>query len=162
MICRHGVDTAFICEKCETRKHIWQVHARLNVVIKNLMDRALCHDASKLDSPEVEIFDKYTPLLKGTTYGSDEYKKYLEEMEIAIDHHHHYPDNSHHPEYYENGIRGMSLCDLIEMLCDWKAATMRHSDGDIMRSIEINQERFGYSDELKQIFINTIENDILS
>jgi hypothetical protein len=42
------------------------------------------------------------------------------------------------------------------MLCDWKAATLRHDDGDIRRSIEINQERFGYSDELKQILINTL------
>ena len=32
---------------------------------------------------------------------------------------------------------------------------MRHNDGDIMKSIEINQERFGYSDDLKQLLINT-------
>lgn len=57
------------------------------------------------------------------------------------------------PEY---GIRGMSLLDLIEMLCDWKAATLRHNDGDIRKSIEINQKRFGYSDELKAIFLNTL------
>ena len=51
----------------------------------------------------------------------------------------------------------MNLVDLIEMLCDWKAATMRHNDGDIMKSIEINQERFGYGDEIKQIMINTVK-----
>lgn len=56
----------------------------------------------------------------------------------------------------ELGINGMSLLDLVEMLCDWKAATMRHNDGDIRRSIEINQKRFGYSDELKAIMLNTL------
>lgn len=55
----------------------------------------------------------------------------------------------------ELGIRGMSLLDIIEMLCDWKAATMRHADGDLAKSIEINQKRFGYSDELKVILQNT-------
>jgi hypothetical protein len=38
-----------------------------------------------------------------------------------------------------------------------KAATLRHKDGDIRRSVEINQKRFGYSDELKRIFLNTIK-----
>jgi hypothetical protein len=32
---------------------------------------------------------------------------------------------------------------------------LRHETGCIYKSIEINQKRFGYSDELKQIFINT-------
>ena len=45
----------------------------------------------------------------------------------------------------------------IEMICDWKAATLRHNDGDIRRSIEKNQERFGYSDDVKAILLNTIE-----
>jgi hypothetical protein len=40
---------------------------------------------------------------------------------------------------------------------DWKAATLRHADGDILKSIEINQKRFGYSDDLKEIFKNTVK-----
>jgi hypothetical protein len=51
---------------------------------------------------------------------------------------------------------GMNLIDLIEMLCDWKAATLRHNTGDIYKSLDINQKRFGYSDELKHLFKNTI------
>lgn len=103
---------------------------------------------------EKEIFDQFTPLLKNSTYGSEEYKKFLTEMKVGLDHH--YENNSHHPEHFDNGIQGMSLFDLLEMLCDWKAATMRHADGDIHKSIEINQKRFGYSDELKKIFLNTL------
>jgi hypothetical protein len=31
---------------------------------------------------------------------------------------------------------------LIEMLADWKAATERHHDGDLAKSLEIHRERF--------------------
>jgi hypothetical protein len=43
------------------------------------------------------------------------------------------------------------------MFCDWKAATMRHNDGDIRKSIEINKKRFKMSEDLAQIFRNTVE-----
>lgn len=78
----------------------------------------------------------------------------LAEIKPALEHH--YANNTHHPEFYPDGIRGMSLLDLVEMLCDWKAATLRHADGDIRKSIEINQSRFKYSDELKQVLLNTL------
>lgn len=66
--------------------------------------------------------------------------------------------NRHHPEHTELGIAGMTLTDLVEMLSDWKAATQRMADGgDLMRSIAVNQERFGYSDELRAILENTAE-----
>ena len=43
------------------------------------------------------------------------------------------------------------------MFCDWYAATMRHADGDIMKSIDINEERYGINPQLSQIFRNTVE-----
>jgi Family of unknown function (DUF5662) len=137
-----------------TYEHIQQVQKFISLVIGNLMDRAHIHDRSKLFSPEVEAFDEFTPQLAGLTYGSDEYRACLRQMKPAINHHN--AANSHHPEHYPNGIQGMSLLDLTEMICDWKAATLRHNDGNLIRSIEINQKRFGYTDELKQILLNTI------
>jgi hypothetical protein len=138
----------------ETRRHIALVRSLIETVKDDLSRRQRDHDLSKLESPEVDVFDEYTPKLADTTYGSDEYRGYLAAMKPALDHH--YAENSHHPEHYPDGIRGMSLPDLIEMLCDWKAATTRHKDGNIRRSVEVNQARFGYSDELKQIFLNTL------
>ena len=141
-------------QRSETLTHIKQVASFINKIVLNLNIRAFDHDQSKLESPEREIFDEYTPKLKDTTYGSDKYNGYLKEMKVALDHH--YKQNRHHPEHHENGVKDMNLIDLIEMLCDWKAATMRHADGDIMKSIEHNQKRFGYSNELASIFKNTI------
>lgn len=189
--------------RLETYRHIQTVQGIMAGVIADLLRRQHVHDQSKLASPEVEVFDEYTPKLAGSTYGSEEYKSYLAAMKPALDHH--YAANSHHPEHYrwrcgvcerrctdaqwlaapqgpndsgqrycpgccrngmiyesalvseaDKGLHGMSLLDLIEMLCDWKAATLRHDDGDIRRSIEINQKRFGYSDELKAVLLNTL------
>ena len=138
----------------QTYEHKQNVSIYMSGIIRNLLSRSILHDNSKLKSPEVEIFTEYTPKLATSTYGSDEYKGYLKGMGVALEHH--YQKNRHHPEYFTDGIAGMNLVDLIEMLCDWKASTLRHNDGDILKSIELNQKRFGYSDELKQILINTV------
>lgn len=137
-----------------THDHRIAVHSYLLRVMMILAKKAESHDLSKMESPEIEIFAEYTPKLKTCTYGSDEYNGYLKEMGVALQHH--YENNRHHPEHFKNGIRGMNLMDLTEMLCDWMAATLRHDDGDILKSIEYNQGRFNYSDELKQIFLNTV------
>lgn len=141
--------------RADTLAHIGDVRARLAAVVKDLERRQAAHDLSKLADPEKATFDKFTPKLEGSTYGGEEYKAFLAAMKPALDHH--YAHNSHHPEHYADGVRGMCLLDVVEMLCDWKAATLRHADGDLRKSIEINQRRFGYSDELKQILLNTAE-----
>jgi|FLOH01.1.fsa_nt_gi hypothetical protein len=53
-------------------------------------------------------------------------------------------------------VKHMDLLDVLEMLCDWKAATERHADGDILKSIDINVERFGLSEQLADILRNTV------
>lgn len=141
--------------KFKSMRHIETVRNYLNACIVELLHRQERHDQSKLEAVEVETFDKFTPLLRTCTYGSDEYKSFLAQMEPALQNH--YANNRHHPEHFENGIQGMNLIDVLEMLIDWKCSGLRHNDGDIFKSIEINQNRFGYSDEMKQIFINTAE-----
>ena len=137
----------------DTKDHISAVRAQLDQVQANIMLRARVHDRSKLEDPEKAVFDVVTPKLRGLTYGSDEYKVSLAEMGVAL--HHHYEHNSHHPEHYKNGISGMSLLDLIEMLCDWKAATERHADGDYDKSLVINRDRFKISPQLFDVIVNT-------
>jgi hypothetical protein len=137
----------------DTLKHIRQVRKNIGTMLWGLWFRGRFHDRSKLHRKEKAGFDEYTPKLAGSTYGSEEYKRFLKELKPYLDHH--YAHNSHHPEHYANGIRGMNLIDLVEMFCDWYAATKRHKDGDIIKSIEINQKRFNYSDDLKAIFENT-------
>ena len=149
----------------DTLDHIQNVQRKLGIVICELYERSVNHDASKLQEPEKSIFDKYTPKLKSSTYGSEEYKKFLEEMRPALNHH--YMTNRHHPEYFDHhcatGFTGeaaiyhMNLIDVVEMFCDWAAAVERHEDGDLKKSINISADRFHLDEQLVSIFNNTVD-----
>jgi hypothetical protein len=138
----------------ETRKHIAVVKHFLFEIIRELEKRAETHDQSKLESPEAETFEKFTSELRGTTYGTDKYKKLLDQMKPALEHH--YANNPHHPEHWQKGVNDMTIVDIVELLCDWKSATLRHDDGDMLKSIAINEKRFGLSPQLVSIFRNTV------
>lgn len=138
----------------DTLDHIGKVMVRLHEVRAQLSLRAALHDASKLEEPEKSGYDQLTIALKDCVYGSDEYRAALAEAKPVIDHH--YAVNSHHPEHYENGIAGMSLLDVIEMLADWKGASERTKQGSIAQSLAHNKTRFGIDDQLFAILENTV------
>jgi hypothetical protein len=137
----------------ETQKHIETVRKYIRFIIDKIDMRGVRHDASKLESPEVDLFAEITPILAELTYGSEEYKESLDKLKPALDHH--YASNRHHPEHFVNGVNDMTLVDLIEMFCDWKASSLRQNDGNLLKSIEISAERFNIDPQLKQILINT-------
>jgi hypothetical protein len=137
----------------DTQAHITRVNEFIAKIVSELQTRGAWHDDSKMKSPELDIFNEYTPKLRGMTYGSDEYKDCLDSMRPALEHH--YKENRHHPEHFENDVADMNLIDVVEMFCDWLAATKRHADGDIFKSIELNARRFGYDKLFKDVLINT-------
>ena len=166
----------------ETIKHIDNVYSKIHKIIGQLYLRGIDHDKSKLEEPEASAFEKTYEKLKGSTYGSKEYNQFLVELGPALQHH--YMNNRHHPEHFKKfictccfessrkeqekcpscentefvikpDIDQMNLVDIVEMFCDWLAATERHADGDIFASIDLAVERFGLSEQLKEIFKNT-------
>lgn len=141
----------------DTREHIDKVRSRIGTVVLLLQGRAFAHDASKLIEPEKSAYDNLMEFKSSheMIYGSPDYAEGLKILGPALDHH--YAANSHHPQHYANGIDGMSLLDLIEMLCDWKAAGERYKDGNITQSLAHNRERFGLSDQLFAILENTVK-----
>jgi hypothetical protein len=140
----------------DTYEHIHEVQKRLAQATQRLTDRALEHDRTKLESPEIEGYDRLQDIVRSDiAYGSPEYRAMFAPIKPAI--RHHYDHNSHHPEHYSNGVRGMSLLDLLEMVCDWSAASLRHK-GDFRESIStISKERYGLSDELVAILLHTVD-----
>jgi len=142
----------------DTNEHINKVRTHMKKFEVDIKERAEIHDKSKLEEPELSVFDELGVQLSKIEYGSDEYKERLKKMKPALDHH--YANNRHHPEYHKNGIKDMNLIDIVEMICDWKASSERYSKGDFLKSLELNKKRFGYSDELHQLIINTV-NDYL-
>lgn len=141
--------------KDDTFKHIDRVSYYIDLVQSALWCRAENHDTSKLLPPEKEIFDIYTPKLKAVTFGSKKYQGFLEAMKEALEHH--YKVNRHHPQHFPNGIQDMNLVDLIEMLCDWMAASERHDDGDIMKSLDINAKRFNIPGPILALLTRTVK-----
>ena len=137
----------------ETQKHIEAVRKYIRFIIDKIDTRGVRHDASKLESPEVDLFAEYTPKLACTSYESEDYQASLEALKPALDHH--YASNRHHPEHFNNGISDMTLVDIIEMFCDWKASTLRQNDGNLLKSIETNAERFNIDGQLTQVLMNT-------
>ena len=139
----------------DTLEHIATVQRFLGEAIGDLQARVSGHDRSKLEEPEKSMFDEFTPKLRDTTYGSEEYESYRAAMGEALQHH--YEVNDHHPEHFENGVAGMDLIQVVEMLADWKAATLRHADGDLGSSIRKNAERFGYGEEFEGLLWRTAD-----
>lgn len=139
--------------RIETQKHIDKVRKYIRLFTDKLTTRGELHDKSKLEDPEIQGFSEHTEKLSKIEYGSEEYKKELEALKDTLDHH--YAVNAHHPEHWPNGINDMSLWDITEMLCDWKASSERQKSGNILKSIELNAERFNIDSQLKQILINT-------
>jgi len=91
-------------------RHVKAVEANCNIISSKMWltdqdfaleiaKRGRTHDASKFEKLEFES------LWKGEKC-----------FDIALVHHH--TVNSHHPEYYPNGIYGMSEVDICEMVCD--------------------------------------------
>jgi hypothetical protein len=137
----------------DTLAHSQKVGAYMGAMIAELLQRSYEHDASKLSEPEKAAFDRCSDRLSGITYGSEEYKASLAELGPALEHH--YAHNRHHPEFHERGVRDMTLLDLCEMLADWYAASQRHDDGDLGKSLVIQQDRFTIGDELMGVLENT-------
>jgi len=62
-----------------------------------------------------------------------------------------------HIDSLRSPLNNMSLLDHSEMLCDWKASSERHNDGNIRKSIEHNARRFGMSKQLVNVYRSTLE-----
>ncbi len=138
----------------DTLRHIADVKRLLNKVARALYQRSLYHDASKLESPEKEMFEEWRPKLDVLSVDSPEYKDALAQMGEGL--RHHYTANRHHPEHFERGLHGMNLIDILEMVCDWKAAAARKNE-------QVNMEwackRFGFvaGGQLYCIIKNTLD-----
>lgn len=136
----------------ETLRHIHRVRDHLNTVIATLLERGRVHDASKFSEVEKPVLDSIYPRLRGLAYGSPEYLALVREAWPGLQHH--YRHNTHHPEHFENGIAGMDLFDLVEMFCDWKAASERNPKDGVR--IDHNARIYAIAPQLAEILANTL------
>lgn len=148
--------TALLEGEIATRTHMKDVSDALMGCAAEILIRARDHDLSKLEDVEHEKFSLAASRFKeaGNEFGSEGYEKTKEWLGSALEHH--YENNSHHPEHYDNGIGGMNLFDVLEMLIDWRCASMRRSDEGVI-DFDIMFEKYECSDELQEIIKKTAE-----
>lgn len=134
--------------------HIVAVRVYMMQIVQNLQRRLLEHDSSKLVEPERSAYEGLDEHLEGLEYGTEAYRQGIKEyLGSALKHHH--AHNSHHPEHYPNGIMGMSLFDLLEMLADLRAVC--DDKGKSVIDLEVNKRIHNISDDVYQILLNTIK-----
>ncbi len=133
---------------------IRQVASLLGRCTSELTQRGIVHDASKFGEEEFAPYEEVYPRLQAATYGSEEYREALRSIKPAVQHH--ITTTRHHPEFFgEAGVAGMNLLDVLEMACDWIAAS-RRLDPNGRPDVAANVERFHIEPQLAQIFENTI------
>lgn len=120
-----------------------------------LWKRGDSHDDSKLEEPEFSGYAENFISEEKRDPESEEYQECREKLEETITIHHR--KNRHHPEFFGNGIKGMTLIDICELLCDWVATTRIQDKGNLRITIERNREKYKFSKELEQILLNTLE-----
>lgn len=140
-------------------EHRDRVGRYLNQFAAQIMFRGDIHDNSKFGPNEFPIYASAIDEFEKHKFGSEGYLKAKESIAPAVKHH--FQHNRHHPEHHKNGIDDMDLVDLLEMVCDWKAATLNHPDapGNMAHSLEFAIKKYNISPQLAKILENTIKNN---
>ena len=125
----------------------------MSYVITNLLTRLLTHDRSKIGPDELDLYAKIVPGFKGLVYGTKEHEEHGKKLGPAWQAH--CLDNRHHVEHFENGLHDMHLLDLIEMVCDWRAASLRSGKFDYETSVKQFANKNNVSHDLVTIIHNT-------
>jgi hypothetical protein len=112
-------------------RHVSHVRDSLARIRHELELRGIRHDRSKYSSEEFPGFARINATARRHPYGSDEYKASLAAERPTVERH--TRENSHHPEAHDERWRWpervsiiryeqMPWLDIIEMVCDWRAA----------------------------------------
>lgn len=137
------------------KDHILLVRDNMGQITSDLTQRSLHHDQCKLETPEVEAFTEYLPRMMAVKFGTPEYEECRRSLGPALIHH--YSISDHHPEYKEfNGkIENMNLCQLCELLSDWKAANISHASRTFEESLQYCFVKYEVSENFQNLLRST-------
>ena len=150
------VDFYLLRAEIVTRKHMQRVSQLLGDVAIEFINRAKRHDLSKLEEVEMNPLAEMQRTIDKegqVPYESEEYKRRTEKLGPMLESH--FAKNSHHPEYYVEGVSGMDLFDILEMLIDWKAASERGEESVV--NIDAACKRFKIDGQLRRVLENTAD-----
>lgn len=149
--------------EADTRKHQQLVQEKMLLCVKRIIDKASSHDKSKLSNQEKPYYiDPVWELNTGNIeYGSEQYKEACKKMGQGANHHQLH--NDHHPEFFEifavqtlnDPIRAMDIFALLEMLCDWIAASKRKGNNPLL-ALDILKKKYKINEQLEAILRNSV------
>lgn len=134
--------------------HKMEVAENLEQIKSDISKRQWHHDNTKFTAEEFDAFVYTRPKFKKVNYGSKEYQECVDAIKPAVEHHH--KSNRHHTGYYDDGVMGMTLMDILEMLADWKAASRRSPDLSFEDSLPKAYEKYNIPKDLQKIINNTL------
>lgn len=137
-----------------TYKHIARVRKLLGQFAVEMIRRGDRHDDSKFEPIELEPLQRMQDLIDqegNAQFGTAEYERRTAMLGDMITHHR--ENNSHHPEFYPNGVDGMDLFDLVEMFYDWKAASERGESATM--NLAAACDKYRISSQTRSILFNT-------
>lgn len=133
--------------------HISRVRKHINTFVQLLLKRAINHDKSKLEEPELSWWKEMDKEPR-YPYGSEEYKQKIKRWDKVFKHHYKY--NRHHPEHYEYGVSEMTLVDIVEMMCDWLGYKDTIAISEALKVCDEQMRRYNIPDGIRQIIFNTL------
>lgn len=134
--------------------HKKKVKDRMLFLAKEIIKRAEEHDDSKLKPPEINWLIEMDKEPK-VEYGTPEYFEKIKKWDKFFKHH--YKNNNHHPAHYnEQGVYGMTIVDLVEMMCDVISYIKELHVYQASNIIKEQKERFDIDEGIAQILINTL------
>jgi len=139
---------------CEVLQHQSRVRANIAEMRAKLELRGIRHDMSKLDAEEFDVFASTHEQFKTVNYNTPEYAECVRLAKPAVDAH--YAKNSHHTAHYANGFADMSLFDIMEMLADWLAASVRSPDLTFVESLPAAFDRYDIPINMRIVILNTL------
>ena len=125
----------------------------MNTFVQLLLKRAINHDKSKLEEPELSWWKEMDKEPR-YPYGSEEYKQKIKRWDKVFKHHYKY--NRHHPEHYDYGVSEMTLVDIVEMMCDWLGYKDTIAISEALKVCDEQMKRYDIPDDVRQIIFNTL------
>lgn len=128
----------------------------LNILVQKLSEKIIKHDNSKIDYlPEFNLYKNVVFKLKGLEYGTKEHTEAKQELDRGFEIH--CMNNRHHSEhFYLDGVQGMNMYDVIEMILDWCSAALCRGFKFKLSSVYKRIESHNFSKGLCDLLVKNI------
>lgn len=140
-------------------RHHRHVSYLLRELAREFERRADLHDLTVLELDEFEGRVRIQHIVRTYPYDSPEYRESIKnEGSLQL----HYHRNSHHPEHWADGVKGMTFIDFVEMVIDWAGAARTYKNTSFEDGLKGQIERFKLQPEhlyLIRLIAGWLEND---